>query len=153
MTWSLALQQIMSELFPVQSGIFTMLVWENNDFNKETSSDQGTTDNTNGIMIQCHHEQTALDLTAMHLCASVKGGHLCSVSVIKFAESMEEITEIMHIAPEVQVQTLVRDRHIELMIKCTSEGKDVMILQECQRRLSFTKMDFRSFLEQRNALC
>ncbi len=78
---------------------------------------------------------------------------MCSVSVIIFAENMEEITEIMHIAPEVQVQTLVRDRHLELMIKCTSEGKAVRDPSEVTKKTFFHKDGYQIIFRAKNRFC
>ena len=36
----------------IRSGVFTNLVWDNNDFGEETLSGKGTTHNTNGIIFQ-----------------------------------------------------------------------------------------------------
>ena len=36
----------------IQSGVYTTLVWDNNDFGEETLSGKGTTHNTNGIVVQ-----------------------------------------------------------------------------------------------------
>lgn len=52
---ALALQQLeRKSLVPegFHSGIFTTLVWDNNDFGEETLTGSGTTHNTNGIILQ-----------------------------------------------------------------------------------------------------
>ena len=45
----------------MKSGVYTTLVWDNNDFGEETLSGKGTTHNTNGIAVQ--HEQCQLSVT------------------------------------------------------------------------------------------
>ncbi len=55
--------------------IYNVGIEQNNDLNYETLSGCGTTHNTNGIMIQRHHEQTAYTWQPC-TCASVKGGSL-----------------------------------------------------------------------------
>ncbi|XP_070538664.1 uncharacterized protein [Ptychodera flava] len=51
---ALAIQQLQGNGIPpgFQEGVFTTLVWDNNDFGEETLTGKGTTHNTNGIILQ-----------------------------------------------------------------------------------------------------
>ena len=52
----------------IHSGLYTTLVWDNNDFGEETLSGKGTTHNTNGIAIQHTESQSQLVFDYIYSC-------------------------------------------------------------------------------------